>query len=227
MPRTAEAGGTLTGILREQIPVEPYVYVRLETVDGDIWAAVNEAPLTIGASVTVYNAFAMEQFASETLNRTFELIYFGALEPLRGMEGGATMNGGAAGAAGASEAFPGASGTPLAEVAKVGPVKRASGANARTIGEVWGEKVHLIGATVSIRGVVVKYNPGVMGKNWIHLQDGSGDAANGTHDLVVTSLDAAAVGDTVTVTGTVQTNRDVGAGYVFALLVEDAKIVAR
>ncbi|WP_373064857.1 nucleotide-binding protein [Gemmatimonas sp.] len=214
-------GGTITGTLREQLPVEPYVYVRLETASGDVWAAVNQEPLTVGSSVTVYNVLPMDQFASKTLNRTFERIYFGALEPSRGMASDGPADVGSPNASTAS------GGTPPVPDAKIGPIARARGADARTIGELWTEKSHLAGATVTIRGVVVKYNAGVMGKNWIHLQDGSGDAARGTHDIAVTSLDAAALGDTVTITGTVRTNRDVGAGYTFAVIVEEAKVTGR
>ena len=163
----------------------------------------------------------MDQFASKTLNRTFARIYFGALEPARGVISDTTAN---VGSANASAALPE---TPPAPDAKVGRVSRASGADARTIGELWTEKSHLAGATVTIRGVVVKYNAGVMGKNWLHLQDGSGDAARGTHDMAVTTLDEAALGDTVSVTGMVRTNRDVGAGYMFAVIVEDAKVSRR
>jgi len=214
------AGGTLSGTLREQIPVEPYVYVRLETDNGDVWAAVNQAPLAIGAPVTVYNVMLMEQFASETLKRTFARIYFGSLDSVGGFAGEPQEDLGPPGTSGTSV------GAVPAEDANIGPVAKARGADARTIRELWTEKSHLAGATVSIRGVVVKYNPGVMGKNWIHLQDGSGDAARGTHDIAITSLDEAAVGDTVTITGTVRTNRDLGAGYTYELLVEDAKVAS-
>ncbi|WP_411279498.1 nucleotide-binding protein [Gemmatimonas sp.] len=214
-------GGTITGTVREQIPVDPYVYVRLATASGERWAAVNQAPLTVGSSITVYNVLPMEQFASKTLNRTFERIYFGALEPARGLISGSPAS---VGGPNASAALPE---TPPAPDAKVGPIVRARSADARTISELWTQKSHLAGATVTIRGVVVKYNAGVMGKNWIHLQDGSGDAARGTHDVAVTTLDTAAVGDTVTITGTVRTNRDVGAGYTFAVIVEEAKVTAR
>ena len=211
------SGGVITGTLREQLPVPPYVYVRLETEGGDVWAAVNEAPLAIGSTVTVYNVLPMEQFVSKTLVRTFERIYFGSLDASGGaMPGASGALRGASGAPGES------SGAPPAEDAKIGSIARAPGANARTIGELWAEKDRLAGRTVSFRGVVVKYNPGVMGKNWMHLQDGSGRAINGTHDITVTSLESVAVGDTVIVTGTAQTNRDLGAGYTYALIVEEA-----
>ena len=161
---------------------------------------------------------------SQTVNRTFARISFDLLVPV-GSTGGETpavVGGPAASATSAAVA-----GIPLADDAMVGRVARARSGDARTIGERWMEKKHLAGVSVSIRGVVVKYDPGVMGRNWIHLQDGSGDAARGTHDIAVTTLDAATIGDTITITGTVRTNRDLGAGYTYALLVEEAKVVVR
>jgi hypothetical protein len=191
--------------------------LRLKTATGEAWAAVNQTTLTIGAPVTIYNAILMEKFESKTLKRTFDQIYFGSLEapgaPPAGMAG--------------SGAAPTSVGTPPAVDAKIAKVDKASGADARTIAEVWTQKDALSGKTVSIRGVVVKYNPGVMGKNWIHLQDGSGDAVKGTHDITVTTMDAAAMGATITITGAVRTNKDFGAGYSYALIVEDAKVVAK
>lgn len=224
-------GSSLSGTVREQIPVGPYVYLRLETANGEEWAAVNEAPVQVGEPVTVYNVMMMEQFASETLKRTFARIYFGSTNPNAGAgtsgqapSAGAAMGGAAMPAPGASGASPG---TPAAATANVGTIARAAGANARTIGELFAQQATLSGKPVSVRGVVVKYNPGVMGKNWIHLQDGSGDAARSTHDLTVTSNETAALGDTVTVTGTVRTNKDFGAGYVYPLVVEEAKVVRK
>lgn len=205
-------GGTITGMVREQIPVDPYVYLRLDTPSGELWTAVADTPITVGEPITIYNALLMEQFASATLGRTFDRLYFGALEP-PGSE--------AYGAAGSS------TGTPLPADAKVGLIAPATGANARTINNLWLQMDRLARTTVSVRGVVVKYNGGVMGKNWLHLQDGSGDASIGTHDITVTSLDEAAVGDTITVTGTVRTNVDVGAGYTYVLLLENAKVSGR
>jgi len=219
-PATVSAkplGHALTGTLVERIAVAPYVYLRLKTATGELWVAVLEAPLTVGAQVTVYNALLMEQFESKTLNRTFERIYFGSLD--------------APGALPSDMAGPGSepapAGAPPAVDAQVAPVAKATGADARTIAELWMQKDRLANAVVSVRGTVVKYNAAVMGKNWIHLQDGSGDATKGTHDITVTTLDAVTVGATVTITGTVRLNRDVGAGYTYAVLVEDAKVVAK
>lgn len=220
-----EPGGTLTGTLREQIPVGPYVYVRLETPSGETWAAVNESKLTIGDRITVYNVMLMEQFNSPTLGRTFDRIYFGSLDA----KTGDTLVGSASVPEAAGTAAPGGAvttvGAPAATDAKVGNIAKATGVNARTISELWSQKSELAGKPVSVRGVVVKYNASVMGKNWIHLQDGTGSAGNGTLDITATSQSTVTVGDTVTVTGMVRLNRDFGAGYSYPLLLDDARVV--
>lgn len=216
----APSSDVLSGTVLEQIPAAPYVYLKLKAASGEVWAAVNQTTITVGQSVTVYGAILMENFESKTLKRTFPQIYFGSLEPVAAAPGGDAPGAMPGAAPGGSESV----GTPPAPDAKVGKVAPANGPDARTIGEVWTQKEQLTGKTVVVRGVVVKYNPGVMGKNWIHLQDGSGDAAKGTHDIAVTSLDEALMGATITIRGTVRTNKDFGAGYTYALIVEDAKV---
>jgi len=104
------------------------------------------------------------------------------------------------------------------------PVPKASGADARTVAEVVQGKGGLKDKTVLVRARVVKVNSGIMGKNWLHLQDGSGKAQDGSNDLLVTTQDTAAVGDIVTARGTVRTDVTVGPGYAYAVLVEDASV---
>jgi hypothetical protein len=103
-------------------------------------------------------------------------------------------------------------------------VEKATGADAYTVAEVYAKRAALDKKKVTVRGKVVKFSPGIMGKNWAHLQDGSGDQQNGTHNLVATTLDTVAVGDVVTVSGTFAKDRDFGAGYLYKAIIEDAKI---
>ena len=72
------------------------------------------------------------------------------------------------------------------------------------------------------RGKVVKFNANIMGKNWLHVQDGTGNA--GSNDLLVTTTGQAKPGDTVLIEGKVALNKDFGAGYKYNVLVEDAKV---
>jgi hypothetical protein len=102
------------------------------------------------------------------------------------------------------------------------PIQPAAGGT--TVANVWANRKPLAGKTVTVRGKVVKFNGGIMGRNWIHIQDGTGVAADGTNDLLVTSDAAAKVGDVITVTGTVAIDKDFTAGYAYAVLIEGAKI---
>ena len=94
-----------------------------------------------------------------------------------------------------------------------------------TVEQVWADRSALAGKTVTVRGKVVKFNGGIMDRNWLHIQDGSGDAAEGTHDLAVTTSDAAKVGDVVTVRGIVAVDQDFTAGYVYKVMVEKADLL--
>lgn len=107
----------------------------------------------------------------------------------------------------------------------VGDVKvpKAAGKDARTVAELFAQRSALKGKTVSVRGKVVKYNPGIMGKNWIHLRDGTG-AAGKDNDVTVTTQDAAAKGDVVTVQGTVAVDQDIGMGTPYPVIIQDAKV---
>jgi hypothetical protein len=117
-----------------------------------------------------------------------------------------------------------APGTPKPADVKIEKVPKAAGADARTVAELHAQKTALKEKTVSIRGKVVKFNAQIMGKNWLHLQDGSGDPKAGTHDITVTSADTVKVGDLVTIKGTVRLKKDFGAGYAYEVIVEDARV---
>ena len=92
----------------------------------------------------------------------------------------------------------------------------------KTIEALYKEKVELKGQQVQLKGKVVKVNNGIMNKNFIHIQDGTGE--NETGNLTMTSQDTAQVGDEVTVVGTVAVDHDFGGGYMYPLLLEKAKI---
>jgi hypothetical protein len=77
----AAADGSLpSGTIAEVLQVPNYTYLRITTSRGDVWAAVNSNPqLAVGQKVALANASKMEGFASKTLNRTFDEIWFGSL----------------------------------------------------------------------------------------------------------------------------------------------------
>jgi len=103
-------------------------------------------------------------------------------------------------------------------------VEKAKGADACTVSEAYGKAATLDKKTVVVRGKVVKVSKGIMGKNWVHLQDGSGDPAKGTNDLVATTQDDPKVGSVVTAKGTLYRDKDFGAAYKYRVIVEEATV---
>jgi hypothetical protein len=220
---------SIKGKIVERLDAEPYSYLKLKTDSGEVWAAVPKSDKGVGADVVVGGAMPMNDFESKTLKRKFELVYFGTLvDP----NAPAAMPAGMPGAMGAG--MPGAEGGPnmaaqhaqaAAGPSDVGSVKvpKASGSDARTVAEVFAQRAALKEKGVTIRGKVVKFNEGIMGRNWLHIRDGSGTAGK-DNDLTITTAEKAAVGDVVVVKGKVQVDKDFGAGYSYPVIVEDAKL---
>lgn len=113
-----------------------------------------------------------------------------------------------------------------AKKADAGDVKvpKAVGENAKTVAEIMTGSAKLKDKPVLVRGKIVKYNAGIMRKNWVHLRDGSGSEADGSNDLIVTTTNETKVGDIVTAKGVVRTDKDFGSGYSYKVLVEEATL---
>lgn len=219
----AQNAPPLKGEVLEVQNVPGYTYLRLKTAAGEAWAAVTTAGVKKGSTVSIVNPLTMQNFQSKVLNRQFDRIVFGSLE-------GATALAPATPAAPAALAMPPgiqmrpvapASAAPAPGVAKLA---KAGGPEGRSVAEVVQTRLALKDKTVLVRGQVVKVNAGIMGKNWLHLQDGSGSAQDGSNDVLVTSTELAKVGDIVQARGTVRTDVTVGPGYAYAVLIEAASL---
>jgi len=219
MPAQGAAPAAVQGKVLETKNVEGYTYLKLLTQAGEVWAAVPTSDVKPGAQVAIGNAMTMQNFESKTLKRKFDKILFGQIVDPKATMGAAP--GGMSPHSGAMPAMPGMAAKPAAPMASVA---KASAADAKTVAEVVAGKAALKDKTVSLRGQVVKVNNGIMGKNWLHLQDGSGSAADGSNDMIVTSKDSAALGDVITARGVVRTNVDLGSGYAYSVLIEDASL---
>lgn len=185
-----------------------YTYVQVKTDTGVIWAAGPEAAVKVGDRVNLGDGMLMSDFHSETLDRTFEEIYF---------VGGIKVVGGGSSAPAMASAHGGGDAPAAVEIGKV---TKADGGS--TIAELFAGKSGLAGKQVLVRGRVVKYTADIMGRNWLHIQDGSGEA--GTNDLTITTNGTAKIGDLVLVKGTAAVDKDFGAGYSYELIVEEATV---
>ena len=209
-----EAAPGKTGKVTETMDAAGYTYVQVDTGAEQFWAAAPQFAVAVGDDIVVPEGMPMPDYHSKTLDRTFDMVYFvpsvlvGGAQNLSGdvpadhpsMDGGKTV---------VEETTVDLSGITVAE----GGV---------TVEDMFTKKAELAGKSVSVRGKVVKFTPEIMGKNWIHLQDGTGAA--GTNDLTVTTSATAKTGDTVTVKGALVIDKDFGYGYAYDVIIEDAEV---
>ena len=224
------------GKVVEKQDASVYTYIRLDDGAGkEIWAAVPQTQLEIGEEIALRGGSVMTNFNSKTLNRTFESIIF-ASGLVRGSDnmtvqtaGGA--NGSSSGAVQSKVAPHGmasqsSGGSRRAIVSFSGvKVEKSTAENGYTVGELFAKAADLKNQKVSVKGRVVKISPNIMGKNWLHIQDGTGDPTANTHDLVVTSSAMVEKDTIVSLEGVLAADKDFGFGYRYDVLIEDAVVV--
>jgi hypothetical protein len=195
---------SLSGKVVETMNSGGYTYLCIEKDGKKSWAAVLETKVTVGQEITLQPGYEMINFKSNTLNRPASQA--GAID-VKSFHGKPTETK-------TTEAAPGE---------KI-QVEKAAAPDAYTVAELYGKKAELDTKNVTVKGKVVKVSSGIMGRNWLHLQDGSGNQKDGNNDLVITSKDLAAVGDIVTASGTLYKDKDFGSGYKYDVIVEQASI---
>lgn len=218
--------GIHTVIVKEHIPTSQYSYLRLSEMGNPkiketdtLWVAVLANDYKVGDTMYYKGGFPMRDFKSRELNRSFKEVLFldslsktsdfvkreiAAVPQHRGMMSMTdTLK----------------PGKPVIEKLDVKIEKAAGGI---TIAELFAKKASYEGKKVKIKGQVGKFSPEIMGKNWIHIQDGT--ESNGKFDLTLTTDGKAEVGDIITVEGKVALDKDLGYDYFYEVLIEDAKI---
>lgn len=205
----------VTGKVMQTMNGGGYSYILLKKASGDkVWLAVPQTNVELGATLTFKPGMEMADLQSKSLNRTFNKIIFS--EGLVDEKGGK-------GARKSAKKSPGSKGSVAVAGEKI-KVKKATGPNAYTVAELYKLKGKLDKKKIVVSGKVIRVSAGIMSKNWIHIQDGSGDSKKGTHDLVVTSQTVPVIGEVVTAKGTLYKNKDFGGGYKYEVIVEKADL---
>lgn len=187
-----------------------YTYAEMEVAGKKVWFAGPVTPLKVGDQVTTAAGLPMKGFYSKSLDKTFDMIYFvGAFNKV--------------GQKPAETALP-AGHPPIhsdipadIDLSGIKPLK-----DGKTVAQVYAAKDQLSGKTIRVRGKAVKVSNAIMGKNWIHLRDGSGKA--GSNDLTLTTPATVLPGQLIVAEGTLARNRDFGFGYKYDILIEDASV---
>jgi len=186
----------------ESMNASNYTYINVEENGKAFWIAVPQMEINKGEMLYFSKSMEMKNFKSETLNRTFESVLF--VDDVRKMDNSQQM---------VQHPVP----TTTKEEIKVNKLK-----DGKTIGEIYSGMNKLNGKSVKVRGKVMKYNSGIMGTNWIHIQDGT--SFQNDFDLLVTSDTEVQLGQVITAEGKILTNKYFGSGYSYKVLIENAKV---
>ena len=212
---TSTPEGTHKITVKEVVHASSYTYLRADENGKEVWIAINKQEVPKGETMYYRHALEMHNFESKDLQRTFETILFVQDiskvpvipdEPMHQHQEQQQM--------GNTENI-----QPVLTKIEVDVELPEGGV---TIGELYENAASYKDKTVIVRGKVTKVNPGIMDRNWIHIQDGTGDEEH--FDLTVTTQnDIPEVGNIVTYKGTFATDIDFGMGYEYDILLEKAE----
>jgi hypothetical protein len=200
-----EASHVRTAKVLEVVEATSYTYVRVESEGEEFWAAGPKTEIEKGAEILLDRVMVMNDFHSKDLDRDFETLLFLEEIVVPGDQ------------ASAEQQIADAHAKPVIQqtdhVIDVSPVEGGI-----SLAELFDNIEDYEDKNVIVSGEVVKFNPQIMGKNWLHIQDGSGE--NKMYDLTITTQEHVAVGDIVHFSGKIITDQDFGSGYVYDVLME-------
>jgi hypothetical protein len=192
----------------EVLQANSYTYVKAEENSSEIWLAIMKSEIEVGKTYYYGDAMEMKNFQSKDLDRTFESILF-----LSGLSESPVENNTAA------VMTPEQDPHKKKEVTKKDMnIQHEKGET--TIANLYDNKETLKSKKVTVKGVVTKYNPGIMNRNWVHIQDGTG--GENSFDLTITTQDQVTVGSIAKFEGVVAIDKDFGHGYKYDLILEEA-----
>ena len=197
-------------IVEEVLQTSSYTYLLAEENGASQWLATLKLEASVGDTFYYKGGLDMVDFNSKELDKTFESVVF-----LEGLYTSEAMLLGEKDMTGSPKITNSATSTinSIIEPAEGGI----------SIAELMANKSSYGNKTVKLRGKVVKYNAGIMNKNWIHLQDGTSDGEE--NDIVITTDVSTRVGDIITVEGIITLDKDFGAGYFYKIIMEEAVLI--
>lgn len=188
----------------ESMDASKYTIMKVKEKENELWIAVPQMEVKKGETLFFSKSMEMKNFKSETLGRTFESILF--IDDIRKEQINTQI----------------VQPHPIPTTDKEEQIKIEKAKDGKSIAEIYNQMNKLNGKMVKVRGKVVKFNPNIMGTNWIHIQDGT--EYKNEYDLLITSDTAVRVGQIITAEGKLITNKDFGSGYSYKALIENANI---
>ena len=206
-----------TVVAQKTLDTKKYVYINVTEGGETFWIATAKQPIDIGKTYFYRNPLLKTNFESREHNRVFDTIYL-VSNLVSHNHGTGNLTADFSESETVSNTQTGSANKQPIETHTNKVVEHKGSLK---ISELVANPKQYDGKTVQLTGIVVKVNPNIMNRNWLHLQDGT----KNDFDLVVTSSTFIPEGQTVTMRGTVALNRDFGAGYKYNLIVEDGVLI--
>ncbi len=192
--------------VNEALQAERYTYMNVTEGIKSYWLATAKREVSKGKTYLYKGGLMKTNFESQDFKRTFDTIYLVSNVIDASEHPGGNLNAGNGGES-STQAIGKASSMPVKDAVK--------------LSELIDNKAKYAGKTITVAGEIVKVNNGIMGKNWVHIQDGSKEKGKAL-DLTITTNLNIPVGSNVALTGKIVLDKDFGAGYRYDIIMEDA-----
>lgn len=206
-PSQALSGGVHQVLANEILQADRYTYLNVTEGSHKFWIATSKTEAEKGKIYLYKGGLMKTNFESVEFKRTFDTIYLVSNIISASEHPGGNLAGGQ------SEQN---IGQPISSGGAMPVVK-----DAITLSELINNKAKYEGKVVTVSGECVKVNNGIMGKNWVHLQDGSKEKGKVLDITITTSLNIP-LGSKVALSGKIFLNKDFGAGYRYDIIMEEA-----
>jgi len=208
--------------VKEVIQVSGYTYLLVKSKGPEYWVAVPTMEASPGETYHYQGGMLMPDFYSSELDRTFDEVLF--LEAIFEGDGSSSSLAATQMPGNMSDPHQGQGMTPGSQVT----VEKADVAieaveGVISIADLFANPSAYEGKSIRVRGEVTKFNPAIMERNWVHIQDGT--EFQGRYDLTATSSEAFEVGSVVTLEGIVALDLDFGYGYSYEILLESSTAI--
>ncbi len=192
-----------------------YTYIKLDEQGKEVWLATLGMKVSVGDKVEYIGGLLMKDFHSNAMDKTFDFILL--VTRVRVLKEVSLKDEQPIPSDEYHKNLPGKE--HALSMPKSGEILKAEGD--KTIEEIFSEREQLKDKVVTVRAKVMKVSKNILGKNWVTLQDGTGVLPD--NRLIATTLESVNIGDIITAKGIIRTDVDMGAGYKYKVLLEDAK----
>ena len=198
-----QVSNRFAGKIEKTMNASKYTYILLNNGKEKIWLAGPMTSVSVGDSIAAEKGMLLEGFKSKTLNKTFDKIYFVSKWITKKDSPNAQNDH-----------------TKIKKKIFVKKIKLTNGEISIT--SLYQDKKKYNNKKIRVRGTVVKFLEQIMGKNWIHIEDGS---STDKDDLTITTTESVKVGDIVSFEGVIRYSKDFGYGYFYPVIMEQGKLV--